>query len=295
MSAPMPTAVVPPVTPPANQNWFTGLEPDLLGHAQNRGWDKLDPAAAATAALKAHREAESKLGIPADRILRKPVTGGPPEEAKAFWQQLGAPATPADYKFEGIDFGDPALNTSFTEMLRSTAAARDMPADMAQHFATEVFKYIENQGKQEEASSAAKMVEERTKLETDWGKPDSELFRANMSIADRTAQTLGVSQEALDSMKASMGSAEVAKFFRKLGDMTGEARYTVNPGDPAQRGGPMTREQAIARRFELTGINGNGQTEPGAKGDAAWKARLQAGGVAERTEWANLLRVIAGA
>jgi hypothetical protein len=50
--------------------WHTGLDSELIGHATNRGWDKLDGKAAAQAALKAHRDAERHLGVPAEQVLR---------------------------------------------------------------------------------------------------------------------------------------------------------------------------------------------------------------------------------
>lgn len=298
MSSPMPSNVpaptpaptpAPPPPAPA-QSWFSGLEPEAIGHIQNRGWDKMDAPTAAVEAVKAFRSAEAKLGVPADRLLRRP-TDGDVEGAKAFWQQLGAPADPKEYAFTGVDFGDADLTAKFTDAFRTAAASKFVPKDVAEHLASEMFKFIENLGVTEETALAAATLEERAKLEADWGKPDSDLFRANMTIADRTAANLGVPQEALDAMKESMGAAEVAKFFRKLGDMTGESRYVVNPG-PNGGDRPITREQAIARRLELTGIDGNNQTT--GKGDAAWRAKLFAGDAAAKKEWTDLTRIIAG-
>jgi hypothetical protein len=258
----------PPPPAPAAQTWHTGLDAEISGHAQTKGWHLLEPTAAAAAAIKAHREAESKLGAPSDRLLRLPTEGNS-DEAKAFWQKLGAPADAAGYEFTGIDFGaDDAskeLTGKFIETMRGFAAANNLPKDIASKAAQTAFKFIDDQGKAESAAEAVRQKEERAKLEQDWGPPDGEKFKLNMGLADRAALATGMPQEVLDKIKESLGGAETARWLRHLADLTGEAKY-VQADPNAAANGTMTRDQAVERRFQLTGIDAKGQRT--GKGDS---------------------------
>lgn len=305
MASPMPAAVPPVPAPPASPpppppaspppppapaaTWYSTavIDPLDVGHMQNKGWNSLEPAAAAAAAIKAHREAEGKLGVPADRVLRRPTPGNA-EEGKAFWQQLGAPADPKDYAFEGVDFGDADLNTKFTEHMRATAANLNMPKDMAAEVAKAAFKFIEDQGAGMDAANSTAMIEERRALEQEWGPPESDRFKAQMSIADRAALALGVTQDQLTALKAGIGGVAVAKLFNSLGFRLGEASYIADPNNP--QAGVMTVEQAFARRHALTGIDANGQAT--GKPDQGWMAKLNANDAAVVKEWKDLQRII---
>lgn len=280
----------PPAPPPAAQTWFTTSEPEVIGHIQTKGWHLLPPDQAALAAAKSHREAEGKLGIAPDRILRRPADGNV-DEAKAFWKSLGMPDDPKDYAFDGIDFGDAELTTKFVNTMRTFASENMLPKDMASKVANAAFKFIDDHGKAEDAAATVAQKEEQTKLEADWGKPDSDTFKSNMSIADRMAETLGVPQSVMDKMRDGLGGADVARFFRKLADLTGEARYVNDPHN-SRPGGLITREQALERRFQLSGIDSKGHTT--GTGDKAWQTKYHDGDVATRKEWNDLLRIIAG-
>jgi NADPH-dependent 2,4-dienoyl-CoA reductase/sulfur reductase-like enzyme len=109
-----------------------------------------------------------------------------------------------------------------------------------------------------------------------------------MGLADRAALATGMPQEVLDKLKDGMGSAETARWLRHLADLTGEAKYVVAPGGGGQ--GIMTREQAIERRFVLTGIDGNGQRT--GKGDQAWMDKHAKSDGPTLKEWNDLLKVI---
>lgn len=286
--APPPPPASPP-PPPAAQTWFTSMEPEAIGHIQNRGWHLLDPTAAALEAVKAFRAAESKLGMPVDRILKKP-TDGNVDETKAFWQSVGAPTDPKEYTFTGVDFGGEEATKTATEALRAAAAEKFMPKDFADHFAKTFAKLGADQRAQSAADAATRLQEERTKLEQDWGPPTGDKFKANMGIADRMAATLGITQELMDKLKDGIGGAEVARHFRNLADLTGEAKYVTDPANP--RGGVMTREQAILRRFELSGIDGKGQMT--GKPDQEWSKKLYDGDAAANKEWRELIHIIVG-
>lgn len=275
-----------PAPAPAPQTWFSGItDPEMTGYIQNRGLDKLPINEAFVKTATAHRLAESRLGVPADRLVQIPTQGDTAAE-KAFWQKFGAPADPKDYAFEGVD---DALTPGFGEMLRGSASKHNMPKDMASGVAKDVLKWITDLEASESAAQGAAIKVEQEKLEADWGPKTGDKHKANLMIADRAAAALGIKPEALSAMMAGVGGAEVARLFRDLGVKLGEARYIQDGNNP--NGGVMTREQAIDRRFVLTGIDKNGQTT--GKGDADWKAKLRKGDTAARQEWGDLLKMIA--
>lgn len=279
----------PPPPPPAPAaTWFTGMAPEDVGYIQNKGWHQGDAAAVTASIFKSYREAETKLGAPADRLLRRP-TDGDEAATKAFWQQLGAPADPKDYAFTGVDLGTPEETTAFTEMLRTSVSRLNLPKETAAELARDLAKDRVDRSTKSAADLAAKVAEERRLLEVDWGKPDSPTFKANMGIADRTAASLGITQDVMDRLKEGLGGVFVAKMFRGLGDMTGEAKYMLDPNNKTE---VLTVEQAQALRYEKTGIDANGQAK--GPGDPTWLEKWRAKDGATMKEWNDWLRIISG-
>lgn len=275
--SPAPTPTPTPATP-AN-TWVDSIpDAELRGHAQLKGWDKLDPAAAFTEAAKAHRNAERMIGVPADQLLRMPKAD---DEAgwKAVWQKLGAPDKPEGYDLTGIDFDDPDMTSRFAQTVRDTAAALNMPKAMAERMAHAFHKYVSDAGQAQSAESTAALQAEQSKLAVDWGSPDDSRFKANMFIADSAAQKLGVTPEALTKLKDGLGASEVAKLFLKVGIAMGEDRYVS--GNTQSQPGLMSRDGAVARRAELMA-------------DQQWVKTYLAGGQAEKREMLALNTLISG-
>jgi hypothetical protein len=89
----------------AGKPWHDGVEADTVGFWQNKGYKVDDPKALATDLTKQYRELERHIGAPPDQILRLPKADAKPEDIKAFWSKLGAPADAKEYDFSGIKFG----------------------------------------------------------------------------------------------------------------------------------------------------------------------------------------------
>lgn len=233
----------PVVTPPPTQ-WWSGLDDVHKGHVQSKGWDKLDPAAAAIAAAQAHREAQQYVGAPASELLRMPK----PDDAAgtaAFWQKLGAPADKAGYKLDDVKFTDGSpLDPSFVEAMVTAAAELHMPAEMFQRFMASSVKIMENDEKAEVATTTATMQAEHAKLAENWGAQAD----VNKFVAGRAIAALNVPIEAVNALEKSVGYAATMEMFRDLGVRLGEAKFIsgASGGDNV-----MSREQAIARRAEL--------------------------------------------
>lgn len=284
MPDPTPPTNTPDNTPPA---WYSSLDAEHIGHVQTKGWDKLEPGAAALELVKAHRSAELRLGVPAEQLLRLPRDTADADGWKSVWQKLGAPEKPEDYDFSSVDFDDESMTNTFRTMFRDTAAKLHLPKQAAEEMAKAVFKSIEDYGTAQQAIADGKTAEAREALTQNWGAEDSPRFKANMAIADRAAERLGVTVEVMEALKAGMGGAGVAELFHKIGVGLGEAKFFSDPG-PGGRD-VMTRDQAMARKEELLGTG-----KPGS-GDQGFIDRYQKGDALARQEIAALNRLIAGA
>ncbi|SRR5579884_2976376 len=278
--------------------WYgTNADPALVGYLQNRGWDKLDPAAAALAAAQAHREASQFLGVPPEQLLRLPKDASDEAAWKTVYQRLGAPADPKEYAFDGVDFGDPDLTADFTGVLRSSASKYGLTKEAAAGLAADLFKWIEGKGAAEDAEATAAREAAMTALKQSWGNNyAANEFIANQAVA-KLDQMMGGDGRLAKAVKALVegGHAhlnDAMEMFRVIGQGLGEDKFVSGTGVGGGVGGAMTREQALQRRYELTGIPANGG--PMGKPDQEFIARLNRGDAAAKREWAALTAIIAG-
>jgi hypothetical protein len=266
-------------------SWYAGLDTEHVAHVQTKGWDKLDVAAAALEAVKAHRSAEKFVGVPADQVLRLPKA----EDTDAWgavWKRLGAPEKPEGYDFTPVEFDDAALTTRFRDAFRETAAKLNMPKNMAEEFAKSVHKMIEDYGQSQTAEQTAMLAAEKAKLVESWGPEDGNRFKANAFIADRAAERLGVDAATMEKLREGMGTAAVAQLFNTIGKGLGEDRFVADPGQGGRD--TMTQEQASSRIVELLGDG-----RPGT-GDVKFQERYRTGDTAARREIRDLERIKLG-
>jgi hypothetical protein len=247
----------------------------LRGHIETKGWNSMTPAEAAFAAAKAHKEAEAFVGAPADQMLRIPK---PEDEAgtKAFWGKLGAPDDAAKYDFAGIKFSDGKdLQPEFVQKMQAAAFAQHLPQTAAQAMVKEVVGYLEGTKAAETAETTASLQAAQTALKQNWGSN----YEANMFVARRAAQALGVPVEAVAALESQVGYDKVMEMFRQIGTKIGEDAFVrnLNPNVP----GVMSRDQAVAQLDQL-------------KADDAWVKRYLDGGAAERRQMDALTQIIAG-
>lgn len=263
----------PPATPPAAP-WYEGADAELIGHIQTKGWHDKPANVAALAAVAAHREAEKFVGVSADRIIKLPDATDT-EGMKAVWQRLGAPADAKDYDFSTVKVGDKPVEGALADFLRGTAAALNLPKDVATALGTKLVEFQASQGTASAVEIAAKVTEEMAALDVNWGANKE----ANGFIAKQAAAKLGVTAEEFEALRATPGGARMIEMFRKVGAQIGEDKF-VQGENPAGNG-VMTREQATARKAELMK-------------DEAWCKRYMDGGTAEGREMLALNTMIVG-
>jgi hypothetical protein len=273
-SAPPPAAPPPAAPPPAA--WHAGLDAELIGHAQNKGWKIEDPKEAFSAAAKVARDLERHFGVPADRLAKIPAADAKPEDLRAFYQRLGAPAEAKEYDFSTVkDAGNNPLAAPIADALRNAAFDRGLSKDAALTVAQSVVKALDGLKATESTERTAKVAESRAELQKNWGTS----FEYNKLKAMDGARRLGIDPETVATFENVIGYAGIMETLRKIGVGTSEDTF-IDKGI-ATNGQVTTREGAVARKAELMA-------------DKAWGDRYLAGGAAEKREMTALLMMIDG-
>jgi hypothetical protein len=220
--------------------WFDALDTETKGYIQNRGLDKGDAVAAFMNASKAHREAATKLGIPADRVVQWP-TKSRAEDPNAWADinaRLGVGTKPEDY-----DFTDVKADEAFKAQIRDLALKNNLPKDTAKSLLTELAasqaKAADDAAKAHEAGAAAALAS----LKKEWGYN----FNANTATAKSVAEKIGIKPEAIIAWEKDAGTIAVMEGLLKIGQAMGEDVFITSP----VTGNVMSREQATARKAEL--------------------------------------------
>src|SRR6185437_11410215 len=211
---PAPAASPAPGTPaPAAKPWHDGMPAEHLGIISNRGWDKLDAAGAAKAIVASYDEAQRKLGVPANELLRfKPDD---PAIMDGFFQRLGVPKDAKDYDLSAIKFKDgSALDDTFADRVRAAALKFHLPKEAAA-------------------------------VKKNWGQN----YEQNRLIAQRAAQAMGFDAEIISTLEKAAGYDKVMGALLAVGQKIGEDKLLVMD-TPAGRG-VITREGAVAEKKKL--------------------------------------------
>lgn len=257
--------------------WHDGFDSDLKSHIANRGWDKLDANAALAQAIKAHREAEKLIGIPAENLLRAPKDANDKENLGKIYDRLGVPKDAKEYDFTGIKFTDGnEPDETFINRVRDLSAKYHLPKDEARALASDLLKTIEEDDASETATYQATLAEQKAQLEKNWGAAN---MAANKITAQNAAAKLGVTPEQIAELEKSIGYASLMEMFRKIGAGMGEDKFVNNQAGGA--GGALTREQAQAK---LDGL----------MKDDVWLEKFNKGDALASQEFHNLTRLVTG-
>lgn len=242
---------------PAGDPWFKGADPDTLGYITNRGLDKLDVKSAALKAIEFHRNAEQKLGAPADRLLRIPNDVSDADGWGKIHTALGKPAKEDGYDFSKVTDAD----EGFLNFARKFAFTRNMSKADGEALATEFTAFAKANDERDGTEAQAKLQQERSELKKEWGFNE----KANLLVAQNAVAKLGIDPAAVAALEGQVGYAGVMKMFQKIGQAIGEDKFVTSE----TTGQVMTREGAASRIKEL-------------KADKEWSARYMAGGTASK-------------
>lgn len=257
--------------------WYNGADATVVGHIQNRGWDKLTPDQAALNAVKSHMEAEKHLGVPADQLVRFPKDANDAENWGKLSERLGVPKEAKEYDFSTVKLaGDKPLPTSLTEALAPVLQSAHVSKTAAPEVMKALANYLDTQAGSEVTDKAANLATERETLKINWGSN----VEANMLVAKQAAAALGVKPEAVAALENTIGYAATMEMFRNIGTKIGEDAFVSNkaPGGT----GVMSVDQAKATLAEK-------------QNDGAWNTKLMSGDALAVKEFNNLTTIIASA
>ncbi|MBV8096598.1 MAG: hypothetical protein JO110_25820 [Acetobacteraceae bacterium] len=271
------TATPPAAPPPPTPKWFEGkVDAETIGHIQNRGWHDKAPEIVAIEAIKAHREAEKYIGVPADQVIRLPKD---PADAKAWdavWARLGSIKDGEKVDYANIKHADGSpLDAQLADLATGLAHRTHATRDGAIILAQELAKFLDGRKANELADQTAALAKEKDALAQNWGANAN----VNAVVATNAAKALGVRPEEVNALEKVIGYSRVMEMFRQIGTRIGEDSFVRGQG--ATSGGVMTVEQARAEIVTL-------------KNDPEWVKRWLNGGRAEAKQFENLTRIIAG-
>lgn len=254
------------------QPWYTGKADEATaGYFKAHGWDK-DPIVAAIEAGKAHRHAETKLGIPSNEVVRFPTKADDPAWSNV-WERLGVPKVATGYDLSNVKIGDKALDPALADTLQKVAHSLNLPKDRAPILAQAIAKLEADRTSATQADHTAKIAEEKTALDKNWGANKE----ANMLIARNAAATLGVTPAEINALESVVGYSKVMEMLRNVGIRMGEDKFIRNENKPG--GGVMSKAEAMDKKAELFR-------------DQDWVNRYRAGSAAEGRQMLDLLKII---
>jgi hypothetical protein len=256
-----------------------GTDAEIVGHIQNKGWDKKTVAEAAIDAAKSHRSAELMLGGGVDNLVRLPKDQNDEAGWKAVYSKLGAPADAKAYDpiFKEVTFTDKTeIDQPFVDVLRKTAVKNHWTVEELRDVTKAVVSYVESGDAGDAATKQAAVALEQKKLVENWGAANVDV---NMIIARNAVAKLGIKPEAVAALQDQVGYAAVMEMFHKIGSSIGEdslIRSLNGGGSPT-----LSKEQATARIAEL-------------KKDTDWTKRYLEGSSKEVSELTALIAIQAG-
>ncbi len=257
-----------------NKPWYEGKADEAtVGYFTARGWGG-DAVTAAIEASKAHREAEKKLGIPSNEVVRFPTKQDDPAWAQV-WERLGVGKTAAEYDLSNVKVNGKALDPALATTLQTLAHTLNLPKDRAPILAAEIAKLDVSRATAADAAKVAKIQEERGALVKDWGNH----FEANKMVASNAAARFGITPEEINALEGTVGYARTMMFLRDVGMRMGEDKFIRNDQKPG--GGTMSVPEAKAQIETL-------------KADRDWVNRYRNGGAAEAKQFSDLTKIIAG-
>lgn len=261
-----PPAAGTPAAPAAFDWAANGFKDADLGYVQNKGWK--GPADV----VASYRDLEGFRGVPAERLLTLPE-GDAPEAWGQFYDRLGRPKTPDDYKLPLPEGDDGAFAKVAGKWLHEAGLTTKQAQTVAAKW---------NEHHTETAKAAAEAAKKRDGAQTEtlkhkWGNQ----YDSNWKIAEKAAARFEMSDETLQALRSAMGAGGAVEFLYEIGRSFGvDGGFVDGDGQP-RTGFGMTREQALAKI-------------DGAKNDQDFIAKVRKGDAAAKTQWSHWHKVAYG-
>lgn len=228
-----PTVVSAPAAPASQPDWTSGLNEDLRGYVQNKGFKDVPMLA------DGYRSLEKFHGVPENRLVKVPEKADDAAGWEQVFSKLGRPATAKDYKIAMPEKGgDP----EFAEMAKGMFYDAGLTQAQADKVSAKWNDYVGSiQNTQREAHNA-EFVKQETALKKEWGKA----FDQNASIARKACATFGIDTPTAEKIESVLGTAGIMKLFHNIGSKLGEDGLVI--GNSRMGAGALTPAAAQARK-----------------------------------------------
>lgn len=254
--------IVPPATPPAAaptpSDWTTGLNDDMKGYVQNKGFK--DPVSV----LESYRNYEKLMGVPQDRLLKLPEKAEDAEGWKGIYNRLGRPEKAEDYKVAAPE----GASEEYSKWAKGTFHELNLTRAQGEALSNKWNEFSSNAIKAQEAAQVAESEKQLADLKREWGSD----YDQKAKSAKLAAAKFGLDEKTIDQLEIVSGYGGIMKFLHAVGSTIGEDQFVSGKGVTS---GKMSAEGAKNRIKELSS-------------DREFYSRLQSGSVAEKTEWDNL-------
>lgn len=263
-----------PASQPASQPtgaWFEKPEfQEITAWAKTRGYD-LNSENLVAEALKGQYNSEKLIGLDrAGRTIVKPKEGATPEEFGEFYNQLGRPATPEEYKIPTELKGDPVAE-GFAKFAHENGYLPEQ-FEGALKFVHEQAALVEEQQAQEREVKAQQDVDA---LKSEWGQE----FELRAETSRRAARELGLSKEETMELENALGVRKTAELFFQIGKNIMEPTAEGITGGSTKFG--MSKGEAQGRIQML-------------KSDKDFSTKLMNGDASAKAEWDKLNQIAYG-
>lgn len=229
-------------------SWASKFEGEDLGWLQNRGVHDKTPEEALANLVKGFRNAEKRLGVPADRLIQLPSDPTSEGAMDDVHKALGRPDDASGYEItpEEGDERSEGFVSAFTE----TAHSLGLSKDQAEGVYASLDKYFEDNFAKEEEASATERKAAWEGLKEEWG----DTYNYNVQLAKEFAQKVNAPADLVNILGDAAGDAghvKIIKFFNQLAQQSGvEAPFDI--GDDSLIGlGATTPEAAQQRISEM--------------------------------------------
>jgi hypothetical protein len=202
-------------TPPAgaaSTDWTTGLNDEMKGYVQNKGFK--DPSSV----LDSYKNLEKLMGTPKERLLRLPENMEDQQAMGEIYAKLGRPNSPDDYKIEADKQNG---NPEFAKFLKNTFFENGLTTKQALGIVNKWNEMQTSYTKQVQEQQSAQNEQQMNNLKKEWGAA----YEQKVNVAKRAARDFGVAPEVIDHLEKAMGFSGVMKFFDTIGSKLGEADY----------------------------------------------------------------------
>jgi hypothetical protein len=216
-----------PPVPGTSNDWTSGLNDELKGYAQNKGWK--DPSSV----VDSYRNLEKVHGVPRERLLKLPEKAEDAEWGEVY-NRLGRPSKADDYQLP-VPEGDKG---EFAKIAGGKFHELGLTKDQGQKLAKWWNDSLSQNKQTFEAQRTQALEGELNALKQEWGQA----YDQNVNIARKAMTTFGISNEKIESLEKTTGFTDLMKLLHGIGSKIGEDQFIS--GDSKAGFGTMTPSAA---------------------------------------------------